>query len=618
MNKKLLSKTLQELKDLCREKKIKGYSKLNKEELIKLLKKKKGGSSINPLINIYIYNVVNYSEGESNENGYTYYSSLTKQKFNNFYIASNNKGIIQPSSYVIANRTRERKPNKIIEFNISKIAFDGRIYNFDPLTTIKQNGGYINKFYNFYKNKLTKVNTFENSGRIFYTDNIISDVYITINNAHLKIKDYLVSNTNQSSSTNNNSNNNNNHNTELSDKLAGAYIFNINIIEGERVIIFGDLHGSYHAFFRIFMRLHILGVIDFPNYIINNNYRLIFLGDILDRGQYALEILYILSKFIVNNPVTKIMINRGNHENIDMWYNEEQGFIKELKEKFKKNNNIFGLTAYYEILIKNFFSNCSSAIILNYGEKKYWLCHGGFPLGKKEDDDIFIVPSDPITFYPLIDKNHDSLEISKQIRWSDFCREKKSNHSGNSTGGRSQIGLDKLKKFLFLNKIDFIIRGHSDDFENAFLLVNGNNSRNKKERYTLALNQENIYDINPENRIISNNSKNIIFPTEDSIIEKFRNIRQTDLPLAQIRTNNWLVEEGIKQKRIETNISLFNTSGEEEEVYPVLTISTNSDVGRTLNKDSFICFNFSDGPDFPSKNLGSGIELLNLINPRNN
>ena len=36
---KLINKTVEELKDICRQKNITGYSKLNKEKLIKLVKK---------------------------------------------------------------------------------------------------------------------------------------------------------------------------------------------------------------------------------------------------------------------------------------------------------------------------------------------------------------------------------------------------------------------------------------------------------------------------------------------------------------------------------------------------------------------------------------------------
>ena len=48
---------------------------------------------------------------------------------------------------------------------------------------------------------------------------------------------------------------------------------------------------------------------------INDNYRLIFLGDIVDRGRYCIEILDMLFQFIYNNLCNEI--SRKNKKNID-------------------------------------------------------------------------------------------------------------------------------------------------------------------------------------------------------------------------------------------------------------------------------------------------------------
>ena len=71
---------------------------------------------------------------------------------------------------------------------------------------------------------------------------------------------------------------------------------------------------------------------------ISDGYKLIFLGDIVDRGNYSLEILCTLAKFITENNKAngeiddwKLFINRGNHENISMYH--RNGFSEELKKK---------------------------------------------------------------------------------------------------------------------------------------------------------------------------------------------------------------------------------------------------------------------------------------------
>ena len=62
------------------------------------------------------------------------------------------------------------------------------------------------------------------------------------------------------------------------------------------------------------------GIINLKKFIINDPYKIIFLGDIIDRGIYSLDILNIIFKLIINNNKVKklndikIIFIRGNHE----------------------------------------------------------------------------------------------------------------------------------------------------------------------------------------------------------------------------------------------------------------------------------------------------------------
>ena len=655
--KKLLNYNLNDLKKLCNINKI-SCSNLNKNQIIHLLKK---NNYINPNINIYIYNILNHINSTNN---YKYHDGYTMQQFNNFNIESNELGIIHPFSYILKNR-QEKNPRTEL-FNINKIESNQEyVYNFDLITNKMQQGGNIkeiSKFYNFYKNKLTRKKNFENSGSKFYTNDSMNDILNTITKAISQKNRYIkinsngnnennhIVNTNNSNISNNSSNSSNSsynssynsnrsnnsnrssnnsrssNNRTINNKLNGAYIFNIDVSKNEKIILFGDIHSSYHTFFRIFIRLHILGVIDFPNYKINDNYRLIFLGDIVDRGQYSIEILYILSKFIINNKHNKIIINRGNHEESIMW--KDGGFENEISTKFPNNKKkLIGL-------FKNFFAICSSAIILNYNKKKYWLSHGGFPIGIEETDPTFIIPENKVTFYNsninISEENNNSEEINNnsfqdlykekpyQIRWCDFSNKNKSTYTDKNNNNRNEyidrpkIGLNKLNSFLKENNIDFIIRGHTDNDFNAFLLnkvisTNKNKGKNKNiENCYLPLNHINLYENNENNENNKNiniiDNKSIIFPTTESIQNK-NNVLQTSEILCKIKTNDWN----------NNNINLFNINNEASKLYPVLTISTNSDYQRKLN-DGFICFNFSNEPDFPKKNIERGKVLMSKLN----
>lgn len=71
-------------------------------------------------------------------------------------------------------------------------------------------------------------------------------------------------------------------------------------IDGD-VIIVGDIHGSLHDLLRIL------------KFIQENNSKVLFLGDYVDRGNFSLECITILFAFKVMNP-DKFYLIRGNHE----------------------------------------------------------------------------------------------------------------------------------------------------------------------------------------------------------------------------------------------------------------------------------------------------------------
>jgi hypothetical protein len=79
-------------------------------------------------------------------------------------------------------------------------------------------------------------------------------------------------------------------------------------------------------------RLHRFGVINIFNYEVLDKYVLIFLGDILDRGTYGVDILYFMTKFINNQKnKNKFFLNRGNHEEKETY---DGDFLKEANKKF--------------------------------------------------------------------------------------------------------------------------------------------------------------------------------------------------------------------------------------------------------------------------------------------
>jgi len=533
---------------------------------------------LNPIIEVYIFNVLSIKNPlKYNQIDFALHA---KQKFGKLYFSKDINGIIYPNSYSYK--------NKNYNFNINDIYNNNRVYTSDILTsTLSQRGGDINNlkdFYIFYKLHLTKELEFINKKfsytvkNIFYTGNRINDIVTTINKAtyiiqKIHLKKNIISN--------------------IYDNIINdAFIFNINLDKNDKVVIFGDFHGSFHSFFRIFLRLHYLKIIDFENYVINPGYIIIFLGDIADRGQYALEIYYIICKFICknnNDPNNlKIILNRGNHEDPILW--SSYGFKEELDLKF----NFIKLKPHILDLLKV----CSSGIVLTYKDKnqyhRYWLSHGGIPV--IVNNNIFKISDDRCIHIKDTSNITKFDSFPNFIRWCDY-HSKISNftHDINHNGIRHIISPKNLLDFLKINNIDFVIRGHTDNTENAYLFSNIIN-----KNCSFSLNNPDIYTKNK-------NSEFIKFP-EKILTHKISNkIKKINGPVSIINTKGWYNKSNSKTKFI---VKMKDSNNKEIDIYPVLTISTNSDNERTLNKDSFVILNMNQNIN----KLKTNNNLLTKIN----
>ena len=141
-----------------------------------------------------------------------------------------------------------------------------------------------------------------------------------------------------------------------------SLLFNLDINKDTKIILFGDFHGSFHTFFRLLCRLHKYNIINLDTFEINNPYKIIFLGDVLDRGMYSLDIINIIFKLIAinNKDELKIIYNRGNHETYNIF--ERDGAFNEFKNKFSNNKYAFDNFIIKYIRLLNL---SPSAIVLN-------------------------------------------------------------------------------------------------------------------------------------------------------------------------------------------------------------------------------------------------------------
>jgi hypothetical protein len=307
----------------------------------------------------------------------------------------------------------------------------------------------IDNLYGNYKNFFVKYSSFDilNKQSIENINNNIDNAYDNqkkfYNNTQNNISSYFEINDNETNIDNLKKYNNN------------ALILKLQLKKTDKIILIGDLHGSFHTFFRILCRLHRYDILNLETFELNSNYKIIFLGDILDRGEYSLDIIYLIFKLmnINNTNELNVIYNRGNHETYNIFYTN--GSSDEFIKKFGDVNN-------YNIFIMKYLKLLNilpSAILLEIDNKFIWCCHGGFP--RNYIDDIF-------------DKQNiiliDDMQMSMDIKWSDFGYTSSDNYGLSNRGDNllkySYIGTNK---FMNTNKIDFIIRGHQDSFGNSVL-----------------------------------------------------------------------------------------------------------------------------------------------------
>lgn len=325
-------------------------------------------------------------------------------------------------------------------------------------------------------------------------------------------------------------------------------ILNLNFNINDKVIIFGDLHGSFHTFYRHIKRLESFGILN--NFKLKENYNIIFLGDIIDRGSYGVELIYYINKLIINNK-NNVILNRGNHEDVEVY--SEYGFIDECSYKLSSQ------IEEYKKLFYIYVSLLTSAITIN---KKIWLSHGGTPVSNE------CVKIDMTKRYFKLD-NQDMHNFNYQIKWNDY---NPGIETYNSSRGDElyQIGLNDLNNFLECNKLEWVIRAHQDHYSNAFILnykyntlnfIDGNYNKDLSIKYIVEKNDVNnlIYfnkDVN--NKIQKNGMTNYI--------------KQVDGATCRLILS--------KKEAIDNNYM------------PVLTISTNTDLNRKLTRDSLIILRF--------------------------
>lgn len=356
----------------------------------------------------------------------------------------------------------------------------------------------------------------------------------------------------------------------------------------KKIITFGDFHGSYHTFFRHMERFYHKGIILYNEQgepYLNEDYVLLFLGDLIDRGNHAAEILIYLLLLVKNSP-NNIIINRGNHESFTQY--KKDGFYNEIEKKLKSTTNVNENNAPTNVNTNNaqtnvntnqkqdipitfesinnsfvkFFATCPCAVILHNenSNKRIWCCHGCIP--------VFIgFPKDINLYRDINDETKNTIFVNNYITlfcmWNDLNVDNDTLYK--SKREFTDINLGTLSEFMRETNISFVIRGHQDSDANTVI---GNNGKNLNKNF---------------------NRLNPLYAANEALIEHGYDIQKiytVDEPTESRSTNGSIAYINING--VENN-KLYNDNNElQDDNVNIITISNNTDNSRSLLRDSYV------------------------------
>lgn len=210
----------------------------------------------------------------------------------------------------------------------------------------------------------------------------------------------------------------------------------------EKLVLVGDVHGDLKSLFKI------LDNIDFEEFLMNANNKIIFLGDYVDRGNDSIGVLYMICYLKQKYP-DSIVLMRGNHEAPVEFPFSSHDLPYRILQRY---GEYWGRLIYHKKILK-FFSLLTLAAVV---ENRLLLVHGGLPT-----NDIELI-SDFRKSIAIAQDTHIRNRIMEEILWNDPWP----HSSGKDDWSYSKRGFGRLfgpeisKKWLKISQTKVIVRGH--------------------------------------------------------------------------------------------------------------------------------------------------------------
>ncbi|HEV2193177.1 MAG TPA: metallophosphoesterase family protein [Nitrosopumilaceae archaeon] len=206
----------------------------------------------------------------------------------------------------------------------------------------------------------------------------------------------------------------------------------------KNLVIVGDLHGDLLSLQRI------LEEIDYEHFLSNQNNKMIFLGDYVDRGTHSISVLYIICYLKQKYPDSVILM-RGNHE-------------AHMEFPFSSHDLSLKIVEYFgDTYKKTIHSKISTLFQLLYLviiiQNKLLLVHGGLPTEIENKDFKKLIET--------VQSNSIHKKTLEELLWNDprIMQNGDNWEKSRRTYGR-HFGTNITKEWLTMSKTKMIVRGH--------------------------------------------------------------------------------------------------------------------------------------------------------------